>query len=60
MVHVIPRLICDLGGRHFATEDDVLSVVAEFFAKQAAGWCNTDIHKLILPYNKCLDEQVIM
>ncbi len=31
--------------------------VAEFFAKQDTEWYSAGIHKLILCYNKCLDEQ---
>ncbi len=38
-------------------EEDLQSVVAEFFAKQDAKWYSTDIYKLISCYNKCLDEQ---
>ncbi len=38
-------------------EEDLQSVVAEFFTKQDAEWYSTGIHKLILRYNKCTDEQ---
>ncbi len=57
MVHLIPSLKRDIGGRHFATEEDLLNEVAEFFAKQDAKWYSTGIHKLILCYNNCLHEQ---
>ncbi len=36
--HLILGLKCDLGSRHFATEEDPLSVVAEFFAELDAEW----------------------
>ncbi len=46
----------DLGSWHFRTEEDLQSMVAEFFAKQDTEWYTSDIHKLILHYNGCLDE----
>ncbi len=55
--HLIPGLKCDLGGWHFTTEERLQSVVTEFFAKQDSEWYSTGIHKLILHYSKCLDEQ---
>ncbi len=55
--HLIPSLKCDSGGRHFATEDDLQSVVAKFLAKQDAEWYSAGIYKLILRYDKCLNEQ---
>ncbi len=57
MVQVRAGLKHDLGGRHFAMEEDLESAVAEFFAKYDTKWYNTGIHKLILRYNKCLNEQ---
>ncbi len=57
MVHLIPGLKHDLGGRHFAMKEDLQSVVAEFFTKQETEWYSTGIHKLISHYNKCLSEQ---
>ncbi len=60
MVHFILGLKHDLGGWHFATEKDLQSAVATFFAKQDSGWYSTEIHKLILLYNKCLNEHVII
>ncbi len=58
MVRLIPGLKCDLGGRHFAIEENLQSVVAKFFAKQDtdAEWGSAGIHKLISRYNKCLDK----
>ncbi len=56
-VHFIPGLKRDLGSRHFAVEEDLQSVVTEFFTKQDAERYSTDIHKLIPRYNNCLDEQ---
>ncbi len=53
MVHPIPGLKRD----YFATEEDLQSVVVEFFTEQDAKWYSTGIHKLILRYNNCLDEQ---
>ncbi len=38
-------------------EEDLQSMVAEFFTKQDAEWYSTGIHKLISHYNKSLDEQ---
>ncbi len=55
--HLIPGLKCDLGSQHFAMEEDLQSAVTEF-AKQDTEWYNTGIYKLILRYNKCLNEQV--
>ncbi len=56
-MHLIPGLKCDLSGRHFAMEADLQRAVVEFFAKQDAEWYGTDIRKLILRYNNCLDKQ---
>ncbi len=56
---LIPCLKRDLGGRHFAVEQDLQSMVTEFFPKQDAEWYSAGIHKLILRNNKCLDEQEI-
>ncbi len=56
-VHLIPSLKRDLNGRHFASKEDLQSMVAEFFAKQDAEWYSVSIHKLISRYNNCLDEQ---
>ncbi len=55
--HLISGLKCDLGGRHIAMEEDLQNAVAEFFAKQDAECYSAGIRKLILRYNKCLDEQ---
>ncbi len=56
--HLMPTLKHDLCGQHFATEEDLQSTVAEFFAKDDAQWCSTgSIHKLISRYNNCFDEQ---
>ncbi len=55
--HLILNLKCDSGGGHFAEEEDLQSVVTEFFAKQDAEWYCTGIHKLISLYNKYLYEQ---
>ncbi len=55
--HLIPSLKHDLGGQHFAMEEDLWSVVTEIFTKQDAEWYSTGIHKLILHHSKCLDEQ---
>ncbi len=55
--HLISVLKCDLGSQNFATEEDPQSVITKFFAKQNAEWYSTGIHKLILRYNKCLDER---
>ncbi len=52
-----PSLKRDLGGRHFTMEENLQNVVAKFFAKQDTEWYSTGIHKLILCYNKCFDEQ---
>ncbi len=38
-------------------EEGLKSAVAEFFAKQDTEWYSAGIHKLILCYNKCLNEQ---
>ncbi len=38
-------------------EEYLQRAVAEIFAKQEAEWYSAGIHKLILRYNKCLDEQ---
>ncbi len=54
---LIPSRKHDFGGRHFAMEEDLQSVVAKFFAKQYAEWYSAYIHKLISRYNKCLNEQ---
>ncbi len=56
-VNLILSLKCDLGGRHFVTEEDLQSAVAEFFAKQDGEWYSVGILKLISQYNKCLVEQ---
>ncbi len=53
---LIPSLKCDLGGQHFTTEEDLQSMVAEFFIKQDTEWYSAGIHKLISRYNKCLAE----
>ncbi len=55
--HLIPHLKCNIRGRHFIIEEDLQSAVAEFFTKQDAEWYRAGTHKLILHYNKCLDEQ---
>ncbi len=52
----ISSLKCDLGGRHFAMEEDPQSAIVEF-AKQNAEWNSASIYKLISHYNKCFDEQ---
>ncbi len=57
MVHYIPGLKRDLGGRHFTMEEDPQSAVAQFFLKQDVEWYSAGIHKLISRYDKCLDEQ---
>ncbi len=54
MVHFIPSLNRDLGGRHFAMEEDLLSSVTEFFTNQNVEWYSADIHKLILRYYSCV------
>ncbi len=38
-------------------EENLQSIVAEFFAKQDAEGYSAGIYKLILCYNKCFDEQ---
>ncbi len=48
-----PRLIRVLDDRHYQQ-----ITVNEFFGKQDAEWYRAGIHKLILRYNKCLNEQV--
>ncbi len=55
--NLISGLKHDLSGRYYAMEEDLQSTVIEFFAKQDAEWYSAGIHKLILRYNKCLDEQ---
>ncbi len=57
MMHLIQGLTCDLGGSHFAMEKHVQSAVAKFFAKQDTEWYSAGIHKLILRYNNCFNEQ---
>ncbi len=58
--HVIQGQQCNLASRYFAMEEDLQSMAAVFFAKLDAEWYTTGIYKLILCYNKCVDEQVIM
>ncbi len=55
--HLIPSQKRDLGGRHFAMEEDLQCVVVEFFVKQDTEWYCVGIYKLISRYNKCLDER---
>ncbi len=57
MVHFIPGLKCDLGGGHFAMEEDLQSSVTEFLAKQDTEWYSIGINKLIWRYNNYFDEQ---
>ncbi len=38
-------------------EEDLWSMIVEFFAKQDAEWYSTGIHKLFLRCNKGFDEQ---
>ncbi len=57
MVHLNLSLKHDLSGRHLAMEEDLQSVVAEFFTKQDAEWYSADIHKLISCNNNCPDER---
>ncbi len=58
-MHLIPPpLKRDLGSRHFATEEDLQSAVAKFFAKQDTELYTVGIHKLILHYYNSLGEQV--
>ncbi len=56
-MHLIPGPKCDLGSRHFATEEDLLNTVAEFFVKQDTKRYSAGIHKLISRDNNCHDEQ---
>ncbi len=55
--HLIPSLEQDLGGQHFTMEEDLQSVVSEFFTKQDTEWYSAGFHKLISRYNKCPDAQ---
>ncbi len=55
--HVIPSLQPDLGGPHFAMEENLQSAVAKFFAKQGTEWYSGGIHKLSSRYNKYLKEE---
>ncbi len=47
----------DLGSRHFAMKENLRSAVIKFLAKPNTEWYGAGIHKLILRYNKCFDEQ---
>ncbi len=47
----------DLGSWHFATEENLRSVVTKFFTKQDAEWYSASIHKLILRYYNCFEER---
>ncbi len=38
-------------------EEDLQSVIAEFFAKEDTDWYSAGIHKVISCYNKYPDEQ---
>ncbi len=38
-------------------EENLQSMVAEFFAEQDTEWYSAGIYKLISRYNKCLNEQ---
>ncbi len=57
MVHLITGLKRDLGGRYFATKEDLQSRVTEFFPKQDTEWNSAGIHKLISRCNNGLDER---
>ncbi len=51
-----PNLKYDLAGWHFAVEEDLQSVIAEFFAKQDAAWYSANIRKLISCYSNCFSD----
>ncbi len=54
--YLFPGLKNHLGGRHFATGDELRAAVDEFFAKMDAQWYAAGIDRLVLRYDKCLNQ----
>jgi len=44
----------DLGGRRFATEQELKNAVINFFQKMDRSWYASGIEKLVTRYDKCL------
>ena len=53
--HLFPRLKSDLGGQHFANDEEVKNAVNSWLEKQPKAFYNEGIRKLVPRYQKCLD-----
>ncbi len=53
--HAFPGLKSWLGGRRFASDEELKNAVEEYFRNLDESWYSAGIEKLISRYNKCLD-----